>query len=382
MLKNLHRYSTFAKSSFILTMKTLIASLLLATLSFSVASQSTIPPGMAYIPKTLLNYDYWRDRDQNIRIKDHYAAQYVESNYQYQWYLHCLEAWGLDSLFQLAQPDPTVWEIPQLAPEEQAYLKAKYWTSKEFEHYPVVGLDFEQVRAYLGWKTDMLNLAAYEAAGGEKDFVVNASKAALTATGFPKQFSTKEYRYQTNDSSQIFGPFAAIRLPTAQELFAELPLPKKTKSGAAKSDKSLLAWLKTQPKFGFLIYAPPKSNGKLTNIEQALEAIGIRPVIASDLDKLNKRRHNANLPLMCWEQHLPKQLYEEGFIYACDEEDLATKQRNPNFNPKNLQVVVFDPNKVATVAWVSDKGKLITLSIANIDERPLCGFRAMMTKQD
>jgi hypothetical protein len=361
-------------------MKTLLTSFLLTALAFSVASQSMVPPGMAYVPKTFLNYDYWRDRDQNIVISGHFAAQYVESNYQYQWYLRCLKAWGQDSLLQLAQPDPSVWQNPNLTPAEKAYLKANYWTTEEFQHYPVVGLDYEQVRAYLHWKTNMLNLAAYEAAGGTKDYVLDGSMAAPLTPDLPKPFSIKEYYYQTTDSTRIFRPIAPFRLPTAQELFAELPLPKKTKKGNAKPDKKLQAWLKSQPKFAFLTYEPPKAKTRPTDLQQALEALGIRPVLTSDLSKLKKRKDLVNLPLLCFEQRLPLHIYKEGFIYACDEEDLKRKQSDPNFNPKNLQVIVFDPKKTGTVAWVSHKGKLATISISTIGERPLCGFRAMMTR--
>jgi hypothetical protein len=364
-------------------MKTFHTSLLLAAFACSVASQTTIPPGMAYVPNTLLNYDYWRDRDQNIRISDHYAARYVESNLQYRYYLDYLKAWGLEKHWQFAQPDPSIWDMPNLTLNEQAYLKENFWTAKEFQHYPVVGLDYEQVRAYLHWKTCMLNLAAYEAAGGTEDYVYNwkDSTTVRNAEGYPKLFSIKEYLFRTTDSTRIYEPIAPIRLPTAQELFTELPLPKKTKKGTAKPDKKLLAWLKSQPKFAFLTYEPPKTNTRPTDLQQALEALGIRPVIASDLDKLKKRKDFVNLPLLCMEQRLPKHLYTEGFIYACDEEDLKRKQSDPNFNPKNLQVIVFDPKKAGTIAWVSNKGKLVTMSISTIGERPLCGFRGMMTKR-
>ncbi|MBI1224304.1 MAG: hypothetical protein GC192_03620 [Bacteroidetes bacterium] len=360
-------------------MKTLLTFLLLAA-AISVAAQTSLPPGMAYVPHTLLNYDYWRDQEKKIRISDHYAAQYVESNFQYQWYLRCLKAWGQDSLFELAQPDPAVWEVKGLTEVQQAYLKENYWTAAEFEHYPVVGLDFEQVRLYLWWKTDMLNLAAYEAAGGKQDYV--KGEFAASAEGFPKQFNMAEYNYQTNDSTRIFQPFANFRLPTAQELFSELPIPKKTKGEAPAPEHSLLAWLKTQPKFAFLQYEPPTENEKNSVLKSALETLGIRPVAASDLDKMAKRKDDANLPLLCMEQQWPAIYYKNGFVLACSEEDLEMRRDDPNFNPKHLQVLVFDPKKVGTVAWVSKKSKLLTLSIADLDERPLCGFRAMMTKPD
>ena len=110
---------------------------------------------MATVPHTLLNYNYWQDMDKNIRISDHFAAKYVESNYQYQCYLRCLAGWGLDAKLLAAQPDPAVWGIASLTAEEQAFLRENYWTAKEFEHYPVVGLGYEQVGRYLAWKTNM-----------------------------------------------------------------------------------------------------------------------------------------------------------------------------------------------------------------------------------
>lgn len=361
-------------------MKMRFTFLLVAITALPLAAQTSLPPGMAYVPNTLLNYDYWADQDKNIRISDHYAAQYLESNFQYQWYLRCLKAWGQDSLWQLAQPNPAVWEVKGLTEAQKTYLKENYWTAAEFEHYPVVGLDFEQVRLYLGWKTDMLNLAAYEAAGGKEDYS-NGIKVKQAA-GFPQPFNTKEYRYRTNDATRISELFAAFRLPTASELFSELPLPKKTKGKAPTPDKKLLAWLKTQPQFGFLLYEPSKTKAAQSELQLALEALGIRPVVDSDLDKMKKRKDAANLPLLSMEQRFPKEFYKEGFIYVCDEADLKNKQADPNFNPKNLRVVVLDPKKVSTVAWVSEKDKLRSISITNLDERPLCGFRAMMTKKD
>lgn len=355
---------------------------MLVALAFWAAAQSTLPPGMAYVPNTLLNYDYWRDRDKNTIVSAHFASKYIESNYQYQWYLRYLKAWGLEKHWQFAQPNPSVWELPNLTFDEQAYLKEYYWTTVEFEHYPVVGLDVEQIRAYLHWKTCMMNLAAYEAAGGTEDFIYNGndSTAVRSAEGFPKLFSINEYLFRTTDTTRIFEPFAAVRLPIAHELMAELPLPKKIKKGTAKPDKSLMAWLKTQPKFGFLAYEPPKPKGRPTELQKVLESLGVRPVVASDLKQLKKQRDEANLPLVCWQEPLDEKLYKEGFIYVCSEDELKTKQLDPKFNPKNLQVIMFDPKKAGTVSWISDKGKLVTMSISTIEKRPLCGFRGVMTK--
>lgn len=362
-------------------MKSFLTTLFSLGLALLAAAQ-TLPPGTSYVPKTLLNYDYWRDQDKNIGIRDHFASTYLESNHQYQHYLRCLQDWEQDSLWQRAQPDPAVWDVKGLDEQEKAYLKAHYWTDKAFEHYPVVGLSFDQIRQYLFWKTNMLNLAAYEKAGGTGDyfFRIKPPKGWQERGEFPKPFSTSEYVYQTSDATRIFKPFAAFRLPTSAELFAELPLPKKTKRGHAKPDKKLAAWLSSQPKFAFLAYEPAKPNGVPTELREALEFLGIRPVVESDIAKLKKRSDEANLPQMCMQMQLPKELQQRGYIYACDEEELRKIESNPSLNPKNLPIVLFDYKKACNVAWVSDKGRLITLSIASYEERPLCGFRGMMTK--
>lgn len=332
---------------------------------------------MDYVPKTRLNYDYWQDQDKNIYIRDHYSATYLESNYQYQYYLRCLKAWGLDSLWQLAQPDPAVWETVVLTPTERVYLKEHYWTAAEFEHYPVVGLDYNQVRDYFYWKTNMLNLAAYEAAGGTEGFIYRGLtwSGAKPAAGFPDPFSTKEYRYQTNDSTRLIKLFPTIRLPTAQEIFADLPVPKKTKGKAPKADERFMDWLKKQDKFSFLAYDPPKPAKHPTALQQSLERLGIRPVLETDLSKLKQRKDDANLPLLCIQEKIPKAFG----IYVCSEEDLKMMQNDPNFNPNNLKVVVFDPKKAATISWVSHKGRLITVSLSDATKRPLFGFRGTMT---
>ncbi len=309
-----------------------------------------------------------------------YASQYVESNFQYSWYLKCLKAWGQTEALNAAQPNLDIWDIPTLTEEEQAYLKAHYWSSEEFEHYPVVGLNPAQVNAYLEWKTDMLNLAKHlystkKLKLGKEEIVINGLQSEV-----PIPFNTKEYLSRTSTGN--FKPYWATRLPTFQGLMALLPsIGKRTKERVAQ-DKGLNAWLRKMPEFEFLWYNPKNVKLKNEELRMKLERMGIRPVKASDLKKQAKKKNANLLPLLLLEQRFPLDYYKKGFMMFKSEEELALKKNQPDFNPDGKYVVVFDLKQSATVAYTLNKGKLVSLSIATAEERPLYGFRAVMTKPD
>ncbi len=335
-------------------------------------SQSTLPPGMVYVPKTKLNYDYWEDKPKARTHAAFYASQYVESNYQYQCYLKCLAAWGLDSQLVAAQPDPTVWKLPGLTADEQAILANEYCTSKEFEHYPVVGLNFTQIVSYLEWKTDMLNLALLT----QRGLMANA----FTSDGIPAKFSTDEYR-DTMSVPPAKRLFASYWLPMLQTLMSTLPIAAKRTNQKISTDKQFMAWLETQPAFDFLLYKPTKS-GKLSQLQQKLEEMGIRPVADADLKSLKKRKDGVNLPLLTMEQRFSEEVKKQGYVLVTSEKQKNKVAKWPDINGKKLPAILLDPMKVNTATWSIYKGKLISLSIATAQERPLYGFRAVMTKPE
>jgi hypothetical protein len=224
----------------------------------------------------------------------------------------------------------------------------------------------------LEWKTDMLNLALLT----QRGLMANA----FTSDGIPAKFSTDEYR-DTMSVPPAKRLFTSYWLPMLQTLMSTLPIAAKRTNQKISTDKQFIAWLETQPAFDFLLYKPTKS-GKLSQLQQKLEEMGIRPVADADLKSLKKRKDGVNLPLLTMEQRFSEEVKKQGYVLVTSEKQKNKVAKWPDINGKKLPVILLDPMKVNTATWSIYKGKLISLSIATAQERPLYGFRAVMTKPD
>lgn len=84
-------------------------------------------------------------------------AQYEETNAQYRAYLKYLKRFKMEKEYLAALPDTSVWLKEDLQNGTGQMLFQNYFRDKQFDDYPVVGVNVQQVMAYASWKTDRMN---------------------------------------------------------------------------------------------------------------------------------------------------------------------------------------------------------------------------------
>lgn len=231
-------------------MNSKVITLSILLLSHFCFAQKQYSPYMQYVEKTIVHFEDNNKTFTNTVYK-HFTAPYAESNLQYQEYLDFLKNNQLDSLFLKAQPNKNIWESIDLSEKDKKYLMNNYWTSKEFQHYPILGLSFEQIHYYLKWKTELLT----------------------SAYSLRKNKTIEEIKKNT----------ASYRVPTLMEAISNYQV----KQNNNRKEK----WLKELQYYN-IAYQPKKVKASKKSIHRRLEKVGVLSVIRTDFKSMShKNKH-------------------------------------------------------------------------------------------
>lgn len=106
---------------------------------------------MLEVPKQKLHYILDGEK-KDVEVYPFYISTYPESNKQYKNYLHSLssndKANALPKLKFLKNSDLNKLQIN--------FLIDEYYLTDNYDNYPVIGLNKEQIKRYLDWKTDKI----------------------------------------------------------------------------------------------------------------------------------------------------------------------------------------------------------------------------------
>lgn len=205
-------------------------------------------------------------RWMDITTSSVFASRFVESNSQYKRYLRYLVKENLDSLHAAALPNTKIWDKLDLTKIEKELLKENYWTSSEFEDYPILGLNKSQIEKYLSWKS------------------LKLQHTWLKINNIEAQFSVERaYQHQ-----QILIKY---RLPLYTELismFKEI----ENEFRGIPSNESAETQIKNTRYSIELLYHPKRPKRRDSEIKQKLKEIGIVSVYYTDLFIKEEKRKN------------------------------------------------------------------------------------------
>jgi hypothetical protein len=304
-------------------------------------AQSSVPC-MILIQNGKIYYDYYKDKKQGMSATDFHINQYVEANYQYQQYLKYLKINELDSLFELAQPNQSIWDSVAILEADISYLKENYWTHEDFASYPVLGLNFEQIDRYFYWKSERMNFA----------FLQKKKKIKSNNSDF-QPFSTIEYIDENSaswDEMIVSFSFPSITLISIAMNYSgkgSLSNPK-----SKKFDK----WLNSSNEFKFLAYQPVDIIVK-TALQKRLFDIGIKSVKHTDLTKILEYNNKCsyfeivlNLPLSLVKD------YQDYIVTSSDEEDKRVQEYLEKYS---FPIIRRQENDILMVKPKSNYGQFV-----------------------
>lgn len=133
-------------------MKRVKAILYLFLLVSTVIGQQIIDPYMIEIPTNKIKY--YNEGIKSVEVNTFYISQFPESVEQYKIFLNYLEK--KDKIIELKNALPKTENLKKcfLSSEEIHFIREEYLKNEIYNHYPIVGLDFEQINTYLNWKID------------------------------------------------------------------------------------------------------------------------------------------------------------------------------------------------------------------------------------
>ncbi len=347
-------------------MKYLFCTALSFLFSSAVFGQPETLANMVRTPKATLDHDYLRDKDTNITVSSHYAAKYVESNYQYRQYLNYLIENKKDSLLAIAQPNTEIWKDTKLKNHEKEYLKQHYWVDKIFDGYPVLGLDYYQIDNYLRWKTKILN-------GAYQLFLGNINLEYLESNEFD---IIKELKADPEKWKKL-GFFPFLRLPIFHELAVSHQFGGR-QSHVNDIDKPFSKWLSENKKFRFLVYEPEPYLLVSPSIHKKLNKLGIVPVTYSNI---NNRRDDVNYRqyemVLYWASFL-KDMPEKNIVLV-DREDRSLDGIEKEIK-KGFKIIYLDRDEMLSVNFTYKNKKIRKAKLKQIGMNPFFAFRTCMTR--
>lgn len=140
----------------------------LGCLCVSSEAQQNIDASMVVIPTQNFGYTI-NKKKKSVTVSNFYISKFPESNKQYQDYLGQLS--GMDRAKAL--PNKQLLEKSGLNKVEVDFLTNKYYSSKEFYLYPMIGLSNNQILKYLDWKTEYIGKMALKSTGIKFDTTMN-----------------------------------------------------------------------------------------------------------------------------------------------------------------------------------------------------------------
>lgn len=118
-----------------------------------VHSQKFIYLGMIGIPKRKFSYfDSKTQKYSTATVQKFYINEFPESIGQYQKYLAALKQTDSDEEWEDALPREKNLQVINLTTSQIEFLRNAYFLSGAFLDYPIIGLEYDQIRKYLEWK--------------------------------------------------------------------------------------------------------------------------------------------------------------------------------------------------------------------------------------
>lgn len=114
--------------------------------------QQHISPNMIEIPTKTIQYEM-NNSERSVTVNSFYINRLPESIQQYKSYLNELDSLGkLDKNKHL--PKAINLQLMGLDPEEIDFIRNEYFVKEEFNDYPIIGLEYLQIKPYLEWKAN------------------------------------------------------------------------------------------------------------------------------------------------------------------------------------------------------------------------------------
>jgi len=133
-------------------MKNLIIIFCCILISTGISGQQHIESDMLEIPTKTIQYKINKS-EINVRVSDFYINRFPESMKQYKLYLK--EHDSLNILDKSEHfPKEINLQIIGLDKDEIDFIRNEYFIMKEYNDYPIIGLDHSQIKLYLEWKTE------------------------------------------------------------------------------------------------------------------------------------------------------------------------------------------------------------------------------------
>ena len=143
-------------------MKTQILMLITFTTALGLHCQQIIDDNFVLVPHTgIISPVGQSSTRRQIAVNSHYVGRYPESNYQYLTYLNSLKDLP-DSIYNQALPQSDYLESIGLEEPEISFFVNEYMFDEKYEMYPIVGLNYNQIKEYFEWKTEELIFAYLE----------------------------------------------------------------------------------------------------------------------------------------------------------------------------------------------------------------------------
>jgi hypothetical protein len=288
-----------------------------------------------------------------------FASQYVEANFQYKAYLDFLKKEKGEDAYKKALPNEAIWSKMHFSEEEIAYLKKNYYQDKWFEAYPVLGLDYTQISAYLEWKTEKRNEAILL-------FYKKTTREKIKKEGFRSADYFKKYPKLVQPS---------YRIPTYAGALACI---KKAEQEGDRDDEprgipktALNTWIAQQPDYAFLVMegltpVPSRTQKEEVLFLNLLES-GIVSIYSTDFTDI------LDYPAPFQKLFSSYKLYE--LTQGISKEQADTIFFNHN-GQKGYSISI---KKAAAINYVTQNGKLIETNSKLIEEEPLATFRTHTT---
>ena len=132
-------------------MKNLNRDLLLLFFLFITSCKATqfVSKQVVETPRQKFNFKL-NDRQDVVEVFPFYISIYPETNIDYKTFLVSLS----DEDRIKALPDKDFLRTYNLNEKQLVFLSTKYYSSTEYNNYPIIGLTKSQIQNYLQWKTD------------------------------------------------------------------------------------------------------------------------------------------------------------------------------------------------------------------------------------
>ena len=328
-------------------------------------SQRISPPNMVYFPKSTLGKNFSKKNDnRKWSVANFYASQYVESHFQYRQYLLYLKNNKLDSLYKTAQPNTNIWGNSKLSNADVVFLKNNYWTNEIFDDYPILGLNYFQIKNYLEWKSillDSANLIYLNKA--DSNFLKN-NLSNKTSNINEKTVPLKNlhiHSYNCGDPIRI----AVLHQYGYRNKKPEIPV-----------NKGFLEWLYKNTKYKNLTYQPKREHNKNTPIFNKLKKINIHPVNMSDTKFLFYNSGNL-LPEIIYNISKSSKNYKRNWVIY-DNIDQFSKKDIKYMKAKNYKFVKRENDDMLCVKFKIKNGVLKKAIIKEVVKTPFYTFRSYM----